>query len=118
MCPFVNFSDLAIPVRKFLVCTDQFFYWILRFGAVETGTDSIVWTIQKTNGEVLSGLLVDDAVPDEQTYVDSKGELFRVKTSEIERKKPQQTSIMPDDITKTMTIQEVRDLLAFLLAPR
>ena len=73
----------------------------------------VPWAIQKTDGELLSGLLVDDSVPGEQTYIDSKGELFRVKTSDIEAKKPLQTSIMPDDMTKAMTIQEVRDLLAF-----
>ena len=66
----------------------------------------------------MTGLLIDDAVPGEQTYVDSKGELFQVKTSDVDAKKPQQVSIMPDDITSTMTIQEIRNLMAFLLDHR
>jgi hypothetical protein len=37
-----------------------------------------------------------------------------VKPDEIAERKPQKTSIMPDDLPRLMTVQEMRDLMAFL----
>ena len=37
-----------------------------------------------------------------------------VKLDEIAERKPQATSIMPDNLAQTMTVQEFRDVLAFL----
>ncbi|MGO8901938.1 MAG: hypothetical protein ACLQU5_26865 [Isosphaeraceae bacterium] len=51
-------------------------------------------------------------------FADSEGRLLDVKPSEIEERKPQATSIMPDNVAQALTSQEFRDLVAFLLASR
>ncbi len=38
-----------------------------------------------------------------------------MKSGDIAERKPQTISIMPEDLARTMTKQEMRDLLAFLL---
>ena len=52
------------------------------------------------------------------TFADSDGKLIEVKPSEIDERKPQPTSIMPDNVAQTLTTQEFRDLVAFLLSGR
>jgi hypothetical protein len=49
----------------------------------------------------------------EQYRLEPRGASFRamdVKTSEIEERKPQSTSIMPDNVAQALTAQEFRDL--------
>ena len=62
-------------------------------------------------------MLVKELATGEQTYVDSNGELHEFKPGEIEARKPQSTSIMPDGLAAQLTVQEFRDLLAFLQSP-
>ena len=71
------------------------------------------WTIQRTDGKVMTGVLVSER-GEEEIYADAEGKLFRIGHSEIEQRRPQETSIMPDGLVNSMTDQEVRDLLAFL----
>jgi putative heme-binding domain-containing protein len=72
------------------------------------------WTVATTSGKTLVGLLVKEEATGEQTYADSKGELMRLKPDEIELRKPLSTSIMPEGLGDLLTVQEFRDLLAFL----
>ncbi len=75
----------------------------------------VPWTIVTEDGRALAGMLVSQAVNGELTYANDKGELFRLKPSEIESRHPSAKSIMPDGLSNTLTVQEFRDLLAFLL---
>ena len=50
------------------------------------------------------------------TFADADGRLKTVSSSEIEERKPQPTSIMPDNLAQSLTLQEFRDLTAFLLS--
>ena len=59
-------------------------------------------------------MLVKEEATGEQTYADQKGELFRFKPGEIESRQAQTVSIMPDGLPQLLTVQEFRDLLAFL----
>jgi hypothetical protein len=59
-------------------------------------------------------MLVHEEATGEQTYADQKGERFQLKPHEIETRKAQGTSIMPDGLPQLLTVQEFRDLLAFL----
>jgi putative membrane-bound dehydrogenase-like protein len=72
------------------------------------------WLIVTTSGKSFVGMLVKEEATGEQTYADQKGDLFRFKPGEIETRTAQATSIMPDGLPQLMTLQEFRDLLAFL----
>ncbi len=75
------------------------------------------WLLTTSSGKPLVGMLVKELATGEQTYVDSNGELHEFKPGEIEAREPQTTSIMPDGLAAQLTVQEFRDLLAFLQSP-
>ena len=75
----------------------------------------VPWNIETTDGRVLAGMLVSQAVNGELTFANEKGELFRLKPDEIETRRPSPKSIMPDGLADMLTVQEFRDLVAFLL---
>jgi len=72
------------------------------------------WTIVTTSGRTMVGMLVKEEATGEQTYADPKGELFLFKPGEIESRQAQAVSIMPDGLAQLLTVQEFRDLLAFM----
>jgi len=72
------------------------------------------WTIATNTGKTMVGMLVKEEATGEQTYADQKGELFRFKPGEIESRQAQAASIMPDGLPQLLTVQEFRDLLAFM----
>jgi putative heme-binding domain-containing protein len=74
------------------------------------------WLVATTAGKSLVGMVVKELATGEQTYADSKGDLVELKPSEIESRRAQSTSIMPDGLVQQLTVQEFRDLLAFLRA--
>ncbi len=69
--------------------------------------------IQTTDGRVASGIYHKHGRGIRQVY-DSNGKILSFKISEIEAMAPQATSIMPDGLGDAMTLQEFRDLLAYL----
>jgi putative membrane-bound dehydrogenase-like protein len=76
-----------------------------------------VWLIETADGKVRTGMLVRTNL-DEYTYVDAKGELFKLNTRTIVESRPVPTSIMPDGLSDLLTDQELRDLLAYLCSQR
>lgn len=81
----------------------------------EIAPQFVTYTLATIDGRVLSGMLVGEAADGAQTYADAEGRLFALRPDEIEQRQPQQKSIMPDDLAGTLTLQEFRDLLAFLV---
>ena len=75
------------------------------------------WNIETSDGKIRTGLLVK-TVPDEYTYLDSKGDLFKLNTRDIVESRPDTKSIMPDGLVDRLTDQEIRDLLAYLYSRR
>jgi putative membrane-bound dehydrogenase-like protein len=75
------------------------------------------WHIETSDGKVWTGLLVR-TVLDEYTYLDSKGEFFKLNTRDIVESRPDARSIMPDQLSDKLTDQEFRDLLAYLCSRR
>lgn len=73
------------------------------------------WTLVTTDGKTLSGLRLakggDDGV---EPYADTTGRRFEVRSDEIESRQASPVSIMPDALETTITIADLRDLLAFL----
>jgi putative heme-binding domain-containing protein len=72
------------------------------------------WTVAKTDGTVATGILLEQSPEGAIVLGDAEGRLIAIKDHEISERKPQPTSIMPDNLAQSMTIQEFRDLLAFL----
>jgi putative membrane-bound dehydrogenase-like protein len=72
------------------------------------------WSVAKTDGTVLSGILLEQSPEGALVFADSQARRIVVKLEEIAERKPQAVSIMPDHLADTMTLQEFRDVLAFL----
>ena len=53
-----------------------------------------------------------------ETYIDARGELFTLESEAIEWRQPAENSIMPDGLAKQLTLDEWRDLIAFVAGPR
>ncbi len=75
------------------------------------------WRIETTDGKVRIGLLVNTYL-DEYTYLDDKGNRFKVNTRDVTESRTLPTSIMPDGLADLLTDQELRDLLAYLCSLR
>jgi putative membrane-bound dehydrogenase-like protein len=75
------------------------------------------WRLETRDGKVRTGLLVK-TVLDEYTYLDPKGELFKLNTRDIIDSQPDPKSIMPEGLADLLTDQELRDLLAYLCSRR
>jgi putative membrane-bound dehydrogenase-like protein len=75
------------------------------------------WALEMTDGRVLTGMLAK-TVNDEYTYLDAKGQLFKVNTRDVVETRPVPTSIMPEGLPDLLTDQELRDLLAYLCSRR
>jgi putative membrane-bound dehydrogenase-like protein len=75
------------------------------------------WQIETADGKVRTGLLVGTNL-DQYTYVDAKGEAFKLNTRSIVESQPIPASIMPDGLPDLLTDRELRDLLAYLCSRR
>ncbi|HEY7315076.1 MAG TPA: PVC-type heme-binding CxxCH protein [Gemmataceae bacterium] len=75
------------------------------------------WQIETTDGKVRTGMLIGTNL-DEYTYVDAKGDRFKLNTRTIVESRSLPASIMPDGLSDLLTDQELRDLLAYLCARR
>ncbi|MGP0062608.1 MAG: PVC-type heme-binding CxxCH protein [Isosphaeraceae bacterium] len=80
----------------------------------EIAPQFVPWSVAKTDGTVFNGILLEQSPEGALVFADSQGRRIAVRSDEIAERKPQTTSIMPEELVTTMTIQEFRDLLAFL----
>ncbi|MFO0942461.1 MAG: c-type cytochrome, partial [Pirellulales bacterium] len=73
------------------------------------------WQILTTDGRVLVGAKLNGGgVGTNLRFLASDGKVFEVALSEIETQRLSFKSIMPDDITDKLTIDEIQDLLEYL----
>lgn len=75
------------------------------------------WQIVTTDGKILTGLPRRKGGTQE-AYLGVDGKEFTVKKDQIEIHREASKSVMPDDLLKSLTPQEIADLLAFLIQPR
>jgi putative membrane-bound dehydrogenase-like protein len=75
------------------------------------------YQVARTDGTVATGLLVVERDDATHVYADPDGRTFLIEAADIEERLPLATSIMPDGLDRTMTAEEFRDLVAFLLDP-
>jgi putative heme-binding domain-containing protein len=71
------------------------------------------WSVETDDGRVRTGIVVHTQL-DETTYINEKGEPFKVLANELSAARPLPTSLMPDNLLDAFTDQEVRDLFAYL----
>jgi putative heme-binding domain-containing protein len=83
----------------------------------EVAPQFTAWTVALKDGRVVTGTLLQES-EDGLTFGDAEGKLVTVKPSEVEERRPQRTSVMPEGLLRQMTAQEFRDLVAYLRAPR
>ena len=80
----------------------------------EIAPQFVSWSVARTDGTVFTGILLEQSPEGSLVFADSEGRRIAVKPDEIAERRQQKTSIMPDDLPRLMTLQEMRDLIAFL----
>ncbi|MFG0331993.1 MAG: PVC-type heme-binding CxxCH protein [Maioricimonas sp. JB049] len=75
------------------------------------------WSVLTDEGRVETGMIVHED-RGETTLGRSDGTLVTIETSSIEERTPQRKSVMPEKLADRMTIDEFRDLLAYLQSLR
>jgi putative membrane-bound dehydrogenase-like protein len=84
----------------------------------EVGPLYVAWRIVTTEGRVLTGLKLDAPGAGERIrFQGADGDPFEVGLEEIESQGPVETSIMPTGLEDAMSLEELRDLIAFLTVP-
>jgi putative membrane-bound dehydrogenase-like protein len=83
----------------------------------EIAPQFVSWTFETRDGKVVTGMIVHEN--EGKTVVgNSEGQTIELKTADIETRVPQRISVMPEKLADRMTLQELRDLIAFLDAQR
>ncbi len=73
------------------------------------------WLLQTTAGKSLVGLRLHKAGDGgEEIFADAEGKQFELPSDEIELRQASETSIMPSGLEKTVSIDQLRDLVEFL----
>jgi putative membrane-bound dehydrogenase-like protein len=72
------------------------------------------WTFIMDSGKVHNGMLLGDVRDDIQRIGTTDGKTVVLKASEIEERRPQKASIMPEKLSQRLTSTEFRNLLAYL----
>ncbi len=84
----------------------------------EVGPMYVPWQVMTVDGHVLTGLKLDAAgVGKNLRFQGADGMTFEVPLSDIEMQQPVEQSIMPSGLEDTMSIDELSDLVAFLIGP-
>ena len=72
------------------------------------------WHVATRDGKVRLGMIVEEGPNSTVTLADNQGKLETIHRTQIEERHPLASSIMPDNLQELMTVQEFRDLIAFL----
>jgi putative heme-binding domain-containing protein len=82
----------------------------------EIGPLYVPWRVMTVDGRVLTGLKLDaPGVGQSLRFQGADGMVFDVPLADIDLQEPIEQSIMPTGLEETMSIQELRDLTAFLI---
>ena len=71
------------------------------------------WVVRTKSGDVKTGIKVEDT-DDHVTLKDNQGEYIDIPADKIADKKQMTLSMMPENITESMSVQDLVDLVAFL----
>jgi putative heme-binding domain-containing protein len=92
------------------------------FEAILTPSASILmsfelWIVKTKDGDVKTGIKTEDT-DDHITLKDNNGEYIDIPTDKIAEKKQSALSMMPEDITKSMTVKDLVDVVEYLMQQR
>jgi len=79
----------------------------------EVAPQFVSWAMETADGKVHTGMLVHEN-EGKTVLGDPEGKLTELPTAAIVQRTAQKTSVMPEKLSDRMTVQEFRDLLAFL----
>lgn len=82
----------------------------------EVGPLFVAWQVLTEDGRALTGLKLNDGSGTHAKFIGADGERFEVPLVDIVSQRPSKESIMPTKLEETMSIAEMRDLIAFLLS--
>ena len=71
------------------------------------------WTVLDADGNVVTGLLVSET-PEEIQIKDEKGLVRTIRTADVEEKKKQDVSLMPADLQKVLSVQDLVDVVEYM----
>jgi len=71
------------------------------------------WVVLDASGNITSGLLVSET-DDELQLKDEKGLVRTIKKSDIDERRKQEISLMPADLHKILSVQELVDIVEFM----
>jgi putative heme-binding domain-containing protein len=76
------------------------------------------WKVLTVDGRVLTGMKLDRGGSNGSLrFLGAEGGIFEVPLEDIDTQSPVAASIMPAGLEQTMSIDELRDLIAFLENP-
>jgi putative membrane-bound dehydrogenase-like protein len=78
----------------------------------------VSWRLSLRDGRERVGMIVDEGPNSTVSLADNRGHLETIARNDIEERQALATSIMPEGLVDLMTVQEFRDLVAFLEARR
>lgn len=85
----------------------------------EIAPDYQAWTLVDRDGKTYSGLRLPKPGDDgQEDYADANGKVFTLASSAIEDRHVASTSIMPENLQATLSIEDLRDLVTFLAAAK
>ncbi|HLY08084.1 MAG TPA: hypothetical protein VKW04_02145 [Planctomycetota bacterium] len=89
------------------------------FEAILTPSASILmsfelWIVKTKDGDIKSGIKTEDT-DDHLTLKDSNGDYIDIPTDKIAEKKQSALSMMPEDITKAMSVKDLVDVVEYLM---
>lgn len=79
----------------------------------EVSPQFVTWSLVMKSGQVHTGLLLGER-DDRIELGTSEGKVLELPADEIESRTPQKTSVMPDKLAGQLTVEEFRNLIAFL----
>lgn len=91
----------------------------LFYEAILTPSASILmgyelWIVRTKSGDIKTGIKAEDT-EDHITLKDNNGEYIDIPVDKIAEKKQSALSMMPEDITKTMTVKDLVDVVEYLM---
>jgi len=82
----------------------------------EIAPDYQPWSLVTTDGKAYTALRLPKPGDDgKENYIDSNGKTFTLASAEIEERHASDKSIMPDNLQATLSIEDLRDLITFLM---
>lgn len=78
--------------------------------------DYLSYTVRLKSGDVLAGIVVN-STPETLVFGTVTGETVTVPRAKVEVMEPSKISLMPENLLKDLTAEQLRDLMTFLLKP-